>query len=126
MKRILFLLVTALVVVTSSADNGHSAWMGDFLDMTASQVQGYWRANGYDFAVDSSLPSEGYTVKGTSVRGGSDIALLYASYELMRQKRCGKMHDAAASPKFKYRILNHWDNLDGSIERGYAGKSILH
>ena len=125
MKRILFLLVTALVVVTSSSDNGHSAWMGDFLDMTASQVQGYWRANGYDFAVDSSLPSEGYTVKGTSVRGGSDIALLYASYELMRQKRCGKMHDAAASPKFKYRILNHWDNLDGSIERGYAGKSIF-
>ena len=48
MKRILLLLVTALVVVTSSADNGHSAWMGDFLDMTASQVQGYWRASGYE------------------------------------------------------------------------------
>lgn len=27
-------------------------------------------------------------------------------------------------PFFKYRILNHWDNLDGTVERGYAGKSI--
>src|SRR6185503_13354200 len=29
-----------------------------------------------------------------------------------------------SAPKIKYRMLNHWDNLDGSIERGYAGFSL--
>src|SRR5574344_1540539 len=73
----------------------------------------------------------------------NDIGLLYASYELIRLQETNKLQtkfkrkgkqkqvevhniiDEIEKPAFKYRILNHWDNLDGSIERGYAGKSIF-
>ena len=41
-------------------------------------------------------------------------------------KRQGEtIHAFVSNPSYSHRILNHWDNLDGSIERGYAGKSIF-
>ena len=56
--------------------------------------------------------------------GGSDRGLLYGAYELLRQQATNHFHNVTSVPQFDLRLLNHWDNLDGSIERGYAGKSI--
>ena len=69
-----------------------------------------------------------------------DIGLLYGAYDLLRLQntktistggsgivigRDGKNVDKTEKPFFSLRLLNHWDNLDGSIERGYAGESIF-
>ena len=56
--------------------------------------------------------------------GGSDRGLLYGAYELLRQQATNHFHNVTSVPQFDLRLLNHWDNLDGSIERGSAGKSI--
>ena len=75
-----------------------------------------------------------------TVYASSDIGLLYGAYELLRLQntdvlstggiaprigRDGQDVDKTERPAFPLRLLNHWDNLDGSIERGYAGKSIF-
>ncbi|HUE66393.1 MAG TPA: alpha-glucuronidase family glycosyl hydrolase [Rhizomicrobium sp.] len=84
----------------------------------------------------TSLGDEGYLIRSAAVDGhavtviaaNSDIGVLYGSFALLRliQTRQPIAHlDIASAPKLKLRILNHWDNLDGTIERGYAGHSIF-
>lgn len=79
--------------------------------------------------------SEGYLVERvdldgkhvTLVAGNTDIGVLYGSFALLRHLQ---MHRSSAelalsgTPKVEHRLLNHWDNLDRSVERGYAGRSL--
>ena len=59
------------------------------------------------------------------VKARRSAGLLYGAYELLRMQQTGNISlKETSTPAFEYRILNHWDNPDGSVERGYAGKSI--
>jgi alpha-glucuronidase len=84
----------------------------------------------------NGLGQEGYLIRSASLAGhpvtviaaGSDIGVLYGSFAFLRliQTRQPVSHlDIASAPRLKLRLLNHWDNLDGTIERGYAGHSIF-
>lgn len=82
-----------------------------------------------------SLGSEGYVIRNVTTAGrktivvaaNSDIGVLYGSFHLLRlvQTRAdlGSLAISEA-PRVQHRVLNHWDNLDGTVERGYAGASI--
>lgn len=81
------------------------------------------------------LGRDGYVVKAvqmdgawkTVVAGNTDVGVLYGAFALLRQL---SMHVPVAklsledSPKIQHRMLNHWDDLNGAVERGYAGRSI--
>ncbi|MBO7069018.1 MAG: alpha-glucuronidase [Bacteroidaceae bacterium] len=70
--------------------------------------------------IDSTMPNDdGYRISGRTVTARTQMGLLYGKYALLRGEQ-GESH-----PFYKLRILNHWDNLDGTIERGYAGNSIF-
>ncbi len=77
------------------------------------------------------LGKEGYTIRtseGKTVLGAAtEQGLLYATYHLLRLQAegadCSRL-DIQEKPAFDIRVLNHWDNLDGTIERGYAGRSL--
>jgi alpha-glucuronidase len=83
----------------------------------------------------TAVGSEGYLVEATTVAGkkaivvagNSDVGVLRGAFALLRHLQ---MHRTVAglslsgAPKIKRRILNHWDNLDGTVERGYAGRSL--
>ena len=70
--------------------------------------------------IDPTMPDDdGYRISGRTVTARTELGLLYGRYALLRGEQ-GESH-----PYYKLRILNHWDNIDGSIERGYAGKSIF-
>ncbi len=78
-----------------------------------------------------SLGSEGFIIKYDSVNNNTQViaktnaGLLYGVFEWQRRLHTGEKFTVFASvPKYDVRVLNHWDNLDGSVERGYAGKSI--
>jgi len=61
------------------------------------------------------------------VAANNDIGLLYGIFELIRmiqQEKPITNLDIVEKPSYDRRILNHWDNLDGTVERGYAGHSI--
>jgi alpha-glucuronidase len=63
----------------------------------------------------------------TLVAGNDDIGVLYGVFALLRSLQTGKDLgdlDIVSAPSIDLRLLNHWDNLDGSVERGYAGESI--
>ncbi len=88
----------------------------------------------FTLKVDSELPKEGYRLQVVKesffVYGGSDVGILYGVFALIRAARTGKLHVSEAFEETKIpacplRMLNHWDNMDGSIERGYAGNSLF-
>lgn len=83
----------------------------------------------------AALGSEGYLVEAvdlggqgaTVVAANTDIGALYGSFALLRHLQSHRALESlslTSTPKIKRRLLNHWDNLDGSIERGYAGGSL--
>jgi alpha-glucuronidase len=65
---------------------------------------------------------------GFEIAGGSKNGLLFGVYRFLNRLAAGesieKIYEHSA-PKVDYRIINHWDNMDGSIERGYAGNSFF-
>lgn len=77
--------------------------------------------------LDASMKQDAYCIKANSEQGKvnsvisakNEIGLLYGAYALLRGETTG------SEPFYKLRILNHWDNLNGTIERGYAGLSIF-
>jgi alpha-glucuronidase len=83
----------------------------------------------------AALGSDGYLIRSVKYRGRSltviasqtEIGALYGAFHFLRliQTRQNISHlDIFEKPLLARRLLNHWDNLDGSIERGYAGKSL--
>jgi alpha-glucuronidase len=81
------------------------------------------------------LGPEGFLIRSARVDGravtviaaNSDVGALYGAFELLRRLQTGGSVaglDVASAPKVKLRLLNHWDNLDRTVERGYAGQSI--
>jgi alpha-glucuronidase len=62
------------------------------------------------------------------ISASDDIGLLYGSFALLRHIQLQAPLDAlpqADAPRVAIRMLDHWDNIDGSVERGYAGRSIF-
>ncbi|KAA6325556.1 Extracellular xylan exo-alpha-(1-_2)-glucuronosidase [termite gut metagenome] len=79
----------------------------------------------------NALGSEGYLINGNrqtgiSISSSSEKGLLYGAYHLIRWQQTGLEDDIniSESPRYSLRILNHWDNLNRTIERGYAGQSL--
>lgn len=115
------------------------------------ELENNWRGKNVVLKIDKSLNlGEGYNIYARPAQQGDNIqyeatitasnpiGLLYGAYELIRlqntdayntgsgnQQNFSKAIDETEKPQVGLRILNHWDNLDGSIERGYAGKSIF-
>lgn len=78
---------------------------------------------------------EGYVIRSVTVDGKAatvvasqgEIGALYGSFGFLRLLQTGRPIDRLAiveRPRVRFRLLNHWDNLDGSIERGYAGRTL--
>ena len=115
------------------------------------ELENNWRGKNVELKIDKALNlGEGYNIYARPAQQGDNIqyeatitasnpiGLLYGAYELIRlqntdayntgsgnQQSFSKAIDETEKPQVGLRILNHWDNLDGSIERGYAGKSIF-
>lgn len=74
--------------------------------------------------------NDGYRITRTGddikIVSPTDIGALYAAYHLVRLGESGRDIPASIdeSPYYQVRVLDHWDNLDGTIERGYAGRSL--
>ncbi|WP_428240242.1 alpha-glucuronidase family glycosyl hydrolase [Gynuella sp.] len=92
-------------------------------------------SNDVDTARLTELGDEGYLITQakinkkpvTLIAANSEQGLLYGAFELLQQMQLQtslKELNRSSSPKIQRRVLDHWDNLDGSVERGYAGSSI--
>lgn len=67
----------------------------------------------------AALRPGGFIIAGDTIKASSGIGALYGAFHMIRRGGEGTFN-----PAYQLRALNHWDNLDGTIERGYAGSSI--
>ena len=101
------------------------------LQLAVKELQEGWQ--GRDGAIirlmlkkDNLLKADGFRIDSTSIQATSETGLLYGVFDLLRRQQTGaSCMQVVSNPSYRFRILNHWDNLDGSIERGYAGRSIF-
>ena len=99
------------------------------LDLARFELAGALPGVSVSLNPDSSL-GEGYrldrTASGWSVSGGP-AGILYGAYTLILKTLSGESipDSISSSPRYPLRMINCWDNMDGSIERGYAGRSLF-
>ena len=97
------------------------------LSIAKDELTKYYKGKEVSIRVDPLFNlGEGYMLTDSSIIASSSIGILYGAYDLLRLQETGNLSHLSKTekPAVNLRILNHWDNLDGSIERGYAGKSI--
>uniref|UniRef100_UPI0040389830 alpha-glucuronidase n=1 Tax=Segatella hominis TaxID=2518605 RepID=UPI0040389830 len=97
------------------------------LSIAKDELTKYYKGKEVSIRIDPLLNlGEGYMLTDSSIIASSSIGILYGAYDLLRLQETGNLSHLSKTekPAVNLRILNHWDNLDGSIERGYAGKSI--
>ena len=129
MRKLTLLILTMVFVQITKAEDGHQLWLR-YQPVNKAKVTGpeclaadklrtYFLGENATLVLDPSMKEDAYLVKGSTVTAKNEIGLLYGAYALLRGEQ------GYSAPYFNLRILNHWDNLDGSIERGYAGRSIF-
>ena len=142
MKRITLFFLYLLLISGARAEDGSQLWLRyqpvnkaiiKGVDcLAADELRTYYAGEEVTLLIDTDSPKEAYRISEKDGRvcisAGSECGLLYGAYALLRRQDAGDKGPKTGvieKPFFKYRILNHWDNLDGSIERGYAGLSIF-
>lgn len=130
MKRNLLFVVLLAVSSWALAEDGSRLWLR-YAEVNQAKVTGpecvaadelrkYFAGSEAQLVIDPTVSNtEGYVVSGHTVKAKTERGLLYGAYALLRGEQ------GVSEPFYKLRILNHWDNLDGTVERGYAGESIF-
>ena len=125
-----------------SAHDGSQLWLQgsapsatSTLEIANAELNQSWKGAAPVLKLNKSmkaLPDGSFSITiqaGTpTIQSASEVGLLYGAYHLIRMQQTGaNVRDTALveQPSYNIRILNHWDNLNGTIERGYAGRSIF-
>ena len=139
----LILLMAGGSVAAAGNEDGSRLWLRlDNANATAvitgvkgtamTELQTYWQGGPVVLKRQKGIAKDGYTIKSQSgktvISAASDAGLLYGAYHLLRLQQTGQPCenlDIREEPFYDLRILNHWDNPNGTCERGFAGKSIF-
>lgn len=132
-----------LTVIRKELDQGLTGLLGSKPKTSASIQQGTLLVATHSSEVIKSLNlklnpetgKEGYLIKSithsgkriTIVTAQSEAGLLYGTFHLLKliqSQQSTQALNIESKPRINLRILNHWDNLDGTVERGYAGFSL--
>ncbi|TAN14710.1 MAG: hypothetical protein EPN37_11305 [Chitinophagaceae bacterium] len=146
MKVVINIFILMLTTICLRAENGHRLWLhgrstapvrvicsgnSATLDIAKEELHHGWegKPNASVFLKvvhDSAIKGDGYRLGPDGVQANTDLGILYGVYALLRHQQTGEVIKTAVSnPSYERRILDHWDNLNGTIERGYAGRSIF-
>ena len=134
------------LVLNLFAEDGHELWLrgqstgsvniacskqSATLDIAREELQKLWRGRPDATLVltiksDAQIQDDGFKLRPGEIQANTDLGLLYGVYEVLRRQRTGQVIETEImNPSYERRLLNHWDNPDGSVERGYAGNSIF-
>lgn len=145
-KTFIMALCLALFAGSAKAEDGSALWLraahnktkafkaefdqkykNTIVEKAADEINRYWKGDDVKLIVDNSLThlKDGFTIDNGTIKAAKPVGLYYGAHELIRCQESGAgLKTGDCIPAFGLRILNHWDNLDLTIERGYAGKSI--
>ena len=147
MTKLLTALLTFVLISTGiRAENGHNLWLrakstipvevkcskkSPTIDIAITELKNGWQGKAgqvieLKIVKDKLLEGDGFRINGESIQAKTDAGLLYGVFEMIRRQQTGEsIGEEIVNPSYNLRLLNHWDNLDGSVERGYAGRSIF-
>ena len=129
MKRITLFLWVLASVCMAKAEDGSQLWLRyqpvnkakvtgpDCL--AAEELRTYYQGETATLTLDPKMADDAYRISGSTITAKNEQGLLYGAYALLRGE------SGYSAPYWKLRILNHWDNPNGTVERGFAGKSIF-
>ena len=128
----------ALLAATNELRSGINSLLGEehispvVITETRVPMTGPPEGYSYDCRDDGTYDREAYRVRwtGSAIRitAREPIGCLYGTFALLRALSSGTAVDGIdleSAPAMPLRMLNHWDNPDGHVERGYAGRSIF-
>ena len=100
------------------------------VNTAANELKQYWKGEQVILSLAGNSTDDAYSIGNDNgvitVTSSTENGLLYGAYTLLRLQQTGEtvktMND---SPTSNLRILNHWDNPNGTVERGFSGKSIF-
>lgn len=153
MKFILSLFISILVAgnVCAQGEDGSRLWLrantdaraavvankkSATVDIAIRELQSQWQGGEVKLLLTQykdirNLGNDGFRIdgnrNGVTIQASKEQGLLYGAYHLLRLQETGKANGTIRveeSPSYDIRILNHWDNLNRTIERGYAGHSL--
>lgn len=116
-----------------SADKIISKGKNPTIEIAKKELMNHWQGQVVELKTDKSLKNlkDGYIIKSNSekitISAAKESGLLYGVFHILRlQQTKSDINNLniTEKPSYDIRILNHWDNLDGTIERGYAGHSL--
>ena len=129
-----------LTIARQELQRGIAGLTGATVPLTATVQQGAILLQSAAQQDKPSVPTDGLGADGYAIRtmtiagkpvtviaGATDVGVLHGAYAWLRLARTGAALDRIdmrSAPRIGLRLLNHWDNLDGTVERGYAGQSI--
>ncbi len=146
MKSLIVTLLCFFTVASLQAQNGHQLWLrpvkakpvnvickqnSPALSIAKQELTDRWQGEKnatvtLTIKKDKVLKNDGFRLGKNSVQANTDIGILYGVYELLRRQQTDEpIKGEIDNPSYEVRILNHWDNLNGTVERGYAGNSIF-
>ena len=147
MKKLLIstlvFLISGWSVAATNGEDGSRLWLRLNSSSTTANITGikgtamtelqtYWQGGPVVLKRQKGMAKEGYAIKNqggkTIITAASDAGLLYGAYHLLRLQATGQPTtslDINEKPFYDLRILNHWDNPNGTVERGFAGRSIF-
>jgi len=146
MRIFIEILVLFLAAFAVQAENGHELWLrkhnvnpmnvvfsenSPTVNIAHQELQKGWQGKTGETIVlsiksDKSIQGDGYKLDASGVQANTELGILYGVYELLRRQHTDQpIIDEVSNPSYERRILDHWDNLDGTVERGYAGYSIF-
>ncbi len=146
MKITVYLFLFVFTGVNLYAEDGHNLWLRNkssghvkvecsgssaTLSVAIEELQQGWQGKDNATVIllvksDKAIRNDGFKITAYGVQANTDQGILYGVYELLRRQQTGEPIEVMISnPSYEVRVLNHWDNPDGTIERGYAGHSIF-
>lgn len=146
MRTIAGIVLLFCVAQSVNADTGHELWLrkhainpvkvvcsgnSPTLSIAVRELgQGWGGEAGASVVLavkpDRSIKGDGYKLTVSGVQANTELGILYGVYEMLRRQQTGQPNrETVFNPSHERRVLNHWDNPDGSVERGYAGRSIF-
>ena len=146
MRIIVGTFIVCFVALSAKAETGHELWLrhrganpvkvvcsgeSATLSLALHELRQGWQGEAgasvaLEIRPDKSIKGDGYKLAASGVQANTELGILYGVYELLRrQQTLRPIQDEISNPSYERRVLNHWDNPDGSVERGYAGHSIF-
>jgi alpha-glucuronidase len=150
MAHIKRIMIVALLMLSQAtilkAEDGHALWLRNHsaikvnissvvrsatVDLATAELKNGWLGKEnmvikLNLSKNPAIKGDGFQLEESAINARTELGLLYGAYELLRRQYLNlPQRNFISNPSYSRRILNHWDNLDGSIERGYAGSSIF-